>query len=615
MRSLPSRRSARLGKLVVALAALAQACTTYVTIVENDAGGGLDAAQTGPCTTAASCDDGLFCNGADECMPGASGADARGCVHAGSPCSATQRCDEASDRCGTASCETPDADGDQHAAVACGGNDCDDADPNRYPGNPEVCDVDQHDEDCDPATFGVRDGDGDGDPDQACCNVDAAGTSHCGSDCDDTRPGVGPTATETCNGRDDDCDRAVDEGVLLTFYADADVDGYGTSDTSVATMQACSQPSGFVLGHTDCDDTRMSVHPGAAEICDVASPGSPALDENCDTRVNEDCGCTGTGSRPCMGLMGICASGTQSCIGGTWSDCSIAPGAEACDGLDNDCDGSIDEGLLVVCYLDADQDGYAPLGTAAQSPACMGTGGYGGCSVGYTARNPTSAAEADCNDAASAIRPGATEGCNGVDDDCDGAIDNSGDLVQRTVWRDLDNDGYGFGSSFVTSFDRCVTSFPTFAMRGGDCADDVATAFPGQTQYFGTPYAFCAPGLVRCTDSTGTFRCAATVGACATGLPLATTSFDYDCDGVERSQSSTTSRLGAVCAAHPSCGDCVVGATSSSCSSFPRILDFCFTGPAPACGATAPACDCNPIRGACAGTAYAGGATATVICH
>src|SRR4051794_32766960 len=65
-------------------------------------------------------------------------------------------------------CANPDGDGDGHRAIACGGDDCDDADSNRYPGRAEVCDPANHDEDCDPATFGVLDSDHDNYTDVAC---------------------------------------------------------------------------------------------------------------------------------------------------------------------------------------------------------------------------------------------------------------------------------------------------------------------------------------------------------------------------------------------------------------------------------------------------------------
>lgn len=104
-----------------------------------------------------------------------------------------------------------DADGDGHDAVAAGGDDCDDSDPSRFPGNAEIADEDFHDEDCDPTTFGERDRDGDGFTDAAVCNRAPSGTLHCGRDCDDTNAAVHPTQLDVCNHRDDDCDGNRDE--------------------------------------------------------------------------------------------------------------------------------------------------------------------------------------------------------------------------------------------------------------------------------------------------------------------------------------------------------------------------------------------------------------------
>src|SRR5262249_15260561 len=153
-------------------------------------------------------DDHLFCDGVEGCSPGAAGADSHGCVPATvtNPCTTGQTCDETMRRCVTTSCDNPDADADRHRPLDCGRDDCDDEDPNRYPGNHEVCDATGHDEDCDSGTFGFRDDDGDGDPDQRCCNTGAGGVMTCGTDCNDMRPGVSSTATETCDMLDNDCD-------------------------------------------------------------------------------------------------------------------------------------------------------------------------------------------------------------------------------------------------------------------------------------------------------------------------------------------------------------------------------------------------------------------------
>src|SRR5262249_31796709 len=161
----------------------------------------------------------------ERCAHGAAGADARGCVSASpaTPCLAGQTCDEAMRMCIT-SCGTGgtgDADGDGHRASSCGGDDCDDADANRHPGNRAICDGMERDEDCAPSTFGFRDGDGDSYGDATCCNTDLAGTMRCGDDCNDSRPNVHPALAEACDGLDNDCNGMTDEGVLITFYPDA----------------------------------------------------------------------------------------------------------------------------------------------------------------------------------------------------------------------------------------------------------------------------------------------------------------------------------------------------------------------------------------------------------
>ena len=111
------------------------------------------AAEGESCSVDNDCNDGVFCNGVESCF-------ANRCQAGSAPCE-YRWCNEHDRRCDVG-CAEPDADGDGVDSIACGGTDCDDSDPYRYPGNYEICDSANHDEDCDPSTFGDLDADGDG---------------------------------------------------------------------------------------------------------------------------------------------------------------------------------------------------------------------------------------------------------------------------------------------------------------------------------------------------------------------------------------------------------------------------------------------------------------------
>jgi hypothetical protein len=132
-----------------------------------------------------------------------------------------------------------------------------------------------------PTTF-YRDADADGWGDAAVTVDDVVapeGYVAVSGDCDDNDPTVHPLAPELCDGRDNDCDSAVDEDLPLhTWYRDTDGDGYGEEDL----IQTCSSapPFGYAAVSGDCEDVNPAIHPNAEEICD-------GLDNDCDGEVDE----------------------------------------------------------------------------------------------------------------------------------------------------------------------------------------------------------------------------------------------------------------------------------------------------------------------------------------
>ena len=163
----------------------------------------------------------------------------------------------------------------------------------------------------------------------------------------------------------------------------------------------------------DCDDGDPAVFPGAFEVCN-------GEDDDCDGQVDEGLGSTWYRDADGDG-WGDDATSAQACAqpsgyAATGSDCDDADPAvhpeaeEVCNGLDDDCDGTADEGLtLETWHLDADGDGWGGASTSVS--ACTAPSGY-------------LADASDCDDTNAEIHPGASEACNARDDDCSGLIDD-----------------------------------------------------------------------------------------------------------------------------------------------------------------------------------------------
>jgi len=543
----------------------------------GDDGGGTPDAST-RCAGDDDCNDGVFCNGTEVCMPGMAGVDGRGCAPGLPPCMTGQTCTEGEMRCATECEATPDADGDGSLAPECGGNDCDDSDPNRFPGNVELCDLMGHDEDCDDTTFGSRDADNDGFVDARCCNGES-----CGDDCNDGRPDVSPMAAEQCNLVDDDCDGTVDEGVRVDGFRDEDGDLHGDPD---APISACLGQGGFVLVDDDCDDADPRRHGAQVEVCDgidndcngmvddtttavlwygdadgdgfgsadtgtVLScdpvPGfsllsndcddgragiNPAADEACDGRDND---CNGVADFVIAegNLEDDDGDGAADIDCGPFGtdcddqDASTFVGApEICDGRDNDCDGLSDDGTdATLWYLDFDRDGF---GDANDTPisSCEPPPGHV-LRVG------------DCDDTDPTRAPGQVDDCDGRDDDCDGVLDENADLT--AYFPDLDFDGFGDDDAQVN---LCIDVPADLLTIGGDCDDsdpDINAAAAELCDGVDDDCDGRTDEGFR-TVSCGEGTCARTVALCQEGVPVACepgvpqpelcNDFDDDCDGV-----------------------------------------------------------------------------------
>jgi hypothetical protein len=287
---------------------------------------------------------------------------------------AAETCNGIDDNCAGGIDEglSTDADGDGHytpSSCALPADDCDDTSGSVYSGATEIC-GDDIDQDCSGEDLSCDNVDNDGD-----------GYSEVQGDCDDANADVNPDAVEVCNGINDNCTGGIDEGLST----DADGDRHYTPGS-------CLTPA------DDCDDTRASVYPGATETCN-------GIDDNCAGGIDERL------SRPTSCGVGVCAdnTGTATCSDGVWGNDTCDPlagaTAETCDGVDNDCDGTVDEELSRP--------------TSCGEGACTNNTGTATCSEGHW------------NDTCDPLAGATAEACDNVDNDCDGTVDEG--LSQSTT--------------------------------------------------------------------------------------------------------------------------------------------------------------------------------------
>jgi hypothetical protein len=144
-------------------------------------------------------------------------------------------------------------------------------------------------------------------------------------------------------------------------------------------------------------------------------------------------------------------------------DAGVNPaGVESCDGVDQDCDGSIDEGAGANWFRDGDGDGWG--NSAVTTASCSQPSGYVDV-------------DGDCADGDSSVHPGQDELCNGIDDDCDDIVDLDAVSGTSTWWRDADFDGFGDPAVSIEACDPPAG----YTDVVGDCDDSTAGSFPGAT--------------------------------------------------------------------------------------------------------------------------------------
>lgn len=353
-------------------------------------------------------------------------------------------------------------------------------------------------------------------------------TAYCGSACT-------PSGDDsTCDGVDNDCDSTIDEA----YAASSTTCGVGVCATT-GTLECAAGA------------TNDTCTPGSATGADTGCDG---VDNDCDGTADEGF----VGAATSCGL-GVCAaSGTTSCASGSTVD-SCSPGSSTgpdsvCDGVDSDCDGSVDEA-------------FASIATTCGVGACATTGATT-CSGGIAGDSCTPGSGA-----------GDDSTCDGVDDDCDGSVDEG--YVSIATSCGVGVCGAGGATSCVAGVlqDSCSPGTPTGTDTVCDGLDDDCDGVADES-FVGT-LTSCGEGVCAAAGSTACMG-GAILDTCSPG---AANGDDSLCDGQDNDCDASVDESFVPTAT--SCGSGACGATGSLTCQGGILADSC----SPAAGQSDNNCD------------------------